>query len=279
MSTVEELHASARRNFPRRCVSSEIRSVAGWYRRDMPVLELQQKLHMTTVIDVLSKYAWAVPFKSKDESEMADAIVEIIRASERCSKNLQWIWRRSFTTQIYRKSWKNTMLIIILMYSTLKKSMVERFNHTLKNGTHVEDIYNQWQLQVGRWAAASRITLQRAQASHYQHATRRYNLRERLMDTVYSTIKIKTAGNQQNSKWVIRFAWANTRRFLRKMEKSNWTTKVFTIDKVQRANLVTYLLEENPWNVLRVRITLLIRICISWRKYWEKKEIKCTSCG
>ena len=164
-------------------------------------------------------------------------------------------------------------------YSTLKKSMVERFNRTLKNGTHVENIYNQWQLQVGRWAAASRITLQRAQASHYRHATRRCNLRERLMDTVYSTIKIKTAGNRQNSKWAIRFAWANTRRFLRKVEKSNWTTKVFTIDKVQRANLVTYLLEENPWNVLRVRITLLIRTCISWRKYWAKKEIKCTSCG
>ena len=38
----------------------------------------------------------AVLFKSKDESEMADAIVEIIRASERCSKNLQMDMEKKF---------------------------------------------------------------------------------------------------------------------------------------------------------------------------------------
>ena len=45
--------------------------------------------YILTVIDVLSKYAWAVPLKSKGGSETADAIVEIIRASGRCPKNLQ----------------------------------------------------------------------------------------------------------------------------------------------------------------------------------------------
>jgi len=35
--------------------------------------------YILTVIDVLSKYAWAVPLKSKSESETANAITEIIR--------------------------------------------------------------------------------------------------------------------------------------------------------------------------------------------------------
>ena len=45
--------------------------------------------YILIVIDVLSKYAWAVPLKNKSGSETADAIVKIIRASGRCPKNLQ----------------------------------------------------------------------------------------------------------------------------------------------------------------------------------------------
>jgi len=37
--------------------------------------------YILTVIDVLSKYAWAVPLKSKNGSKTVVAIVEIIRAS------------------------------------------------------------------------------------------------------------------------------------------------------------------------------------------------------
>ena len=47
--------------------------------------------YILTVIDVLSKYAWAIPLKSKRGSEMADVIVEIIRASGRK------IYKRKFT--------------------------------------------------------------------------------------------------------------------------------------------------------------------------------------
>jgi len=37
------------------------------------ILTFQQRFvhYILTVIDVLNKYAWAVPFKSKSESEMA----------------------------------------------------------------------------------------------------------------------------------------------------------------------------------------------------------------
>ena len=61
--------------------------------------------YILTVIDVLSKYAWAVPLESKGGSETANAIAEIVRESERCPKNLQiWIWGKNFTMQMYRIS-------------------------------------------------------------------------------------------------------------------------------------------------------------------------------
>jgi len=45
--------------------------------------------YIFTVIDALSKYAWAVPLKSKSRNEMANAITEIIRKSGRHPNNLQ----------------------------------------------------------------------------------------------------------------------------------------------------------------------------------------------
>jgi len=52
--------------------------------------------YILTVIDVLSKYAWTVPLKSKDGSKTADTMAEIIRASGRCPKNLQMDMGKKF---------------------------------------------------------------------------------------------------------------------------------------------------------------------------------------
>jgi len=45
--------------------------------------------YIFTVIDVLSKYAWAVPLKNKSGNDGATVIAKIIRYDERCPKNLQ----------------------------------------------------------------------------------------------------------------------------------------------------------------------------------------------
>jgi len=89
---IEELHAPARRNFPRRRVI--VRGYNDLWQTDIvemrPYSGFNRGHHyILTVIDVLSKYAWAVPLKSKGGSETAVAIVEIIRVSGRCPKNLQ----------------------------------------------------------------------------------------------------------------------------------------------------------------------------------------------
>ena len=77
---VEELHASARRNFPRRRVI--VRGYDDLWQADIvemrPYSRFNKGYHyILTVIDVLSKYAWALPLKSKGGSETAKA--KIIR--------------------------------------------------------------------------------------------------------------------------------------------------------------------------------------------------------
>ncbi|KAG5316282.1 MOS1T transposase, partial [Pseudoatta argentina] len=88
--------------------------------------------YILTVIDVLSKYAWALPLKSKG-SETADAIVEIIRASGRCPKNLQTDMGKEFYNVDVQKILKKHDVNHYSTYSTLKASVVERFNRTLKS--------------------------------------------------------------------------------------------------------------------------------------------------
>jgi len=59
--------------------------------------------HILTVIDVLSKYAWAVPLKSKSGSETAN-VTEIIRKSGRHPKNLQIDMGKEFyNTDVQRR--------------------------------------------------------------------------------------------------------------------------------------------------------------------------------
>jgi len=45
--------------------------------------------YILTIIDVLSKYAWAIPLKTKSENDVATVIAKIIRDNEKCPKNLQ----------------------------------------------------------------------------------------------------------------------------------------------------------------------------------------------
>ena len=85
---VDELHASARRNFPRRDVTVTDTPVAGGCDQCILILNSIEVLNILTVIDVLSKYAWTIPLKTKNGTEMA-TITKIIQGDERCSKNLQ----------------------------------------------------------------------------------------------------------------------------------------------------------------------------------------------
>jgi len=68
---VEELHAPMRKNFPRRHVI--VRGYDDLWQADIVEMHSYSRFnkgyhYILTVIDVLSKYAWAVPLKSKVEA-------------------------------------------------------------------------------------------------------------------------------------------------------------------------------------------------------------------
>jgi len=147
--------------------------------------------YILTVIEVLSKYAWAIPLKSKSGSETANAITEIIRKSGRHPKNLQTdIGKKFYNADVQRLVNKHG-INHYSMYSVMKASVVERFNRTLKN-----DMWKMFTLNGNyKW-----IDLLPRLVSNYN--TRKHRMidmrpvdvtlavAERLLATVYSAIKI-----------------------------------------------------------------------------------------
>ena len=241
---VEELHAPARRNFPRRRVI--VRGYDDLWQADIvemrPYSSFNRGHHyILTVIDVLSKYAWAVPLKSKGGSETADAIVEIIRASGRCPKNLQTDMGKEFYNVDVQKILKKHNVNHYSTYSMLKASIVERFNRTLKS-----DMWKMFTLNGNyKWIdELPRLVSDYNARKHRTIGMRPANvtpaIAERLLDTVYSVIKIagpakfKVGDSVRVSKYKTIFEKGYT---------PNWTTEVFTIVKVH-TNPVTYLLED-----------------------------------
>src|SRR5580765_5667788 len=133
---VNELHAPARKNFPRRHVI--VRGYDDLWQADIvemrPYSRFNRGYHyILTVIDVLSKHAWAVPLKSKGGSETADAIAEIIQDSKRCPRNIQTDMGKEFYNADVQRLMRKHDINHYSTYSVLMASVVERFNRTLKN--------------------------------------------------------------------------------------------------------------------------------------------------
>src|SRR5215831_8545315 len=133
---VRELHTPARRNFPRRRVV--VRDYDDLWQAN--VVEMRPYArhnnghkYILTVIDVLSKYAWARALKSKNGGEMAAALSDIFRNDKRHPKNLQTDQGKEFYNAIVQQVMKKYDINHYSMYSVMKASVVERFNRTLKN--------------------------------------------------------------------------------------------------------------------------------------------------
>jgi len=197
--------------------------------------------YILTVIDVLSKYTWTVPIKSKGGNETAEAVAWIIRESERCPKNLQTDMGKEFYNVDVKRLVKKHGINHYSMYSMLKASVVEQFNRTLKN--------NMWKILHSTEISGStrcRVSCQiTTRASDRMIGMRPVDVTpavaEKFLITVYNRVKIAepTKFKVGDSVCVSKY-----KTIFEKGYTPNWTTEVFKIVKVQRTNPVTYLLED-----------------------------------
>ena len=82
-----------------------------------------------TVIDVFSKYAYAIPLKNKSAESIVNAF-KLIISNGRTPKKLQTDAGNEFINKSLKKYLKQVKMYTT--YSEMKASVVERFNRTLK---------------------------------------------------------------------------------------------------------------------------------------------------
>jgi integrase-like protein len=99
---------------------------------DMPkenLGKLGKYRYILTVIDLYSRYAWAVPLKTKTGSEVKSAFESIFKSSNRKPKQL-WVDQGK---EFYNSQVQPLFKRVYSTHNDGKAVVVERFNRTLKN--------------------------------------------------------------------------------------------------------------------------------------------------
>ena len=87
--------------------------------------------YLLTCIDILSKYAWVVPLKTKTGSELVKAFTKIFQQGRKPEK-LQTDAGTEFKNKTFQTFLKQHHVHHFVTYNETKAQVVERFNRTLK---------------------------------------------------------------------------------------------------------------------------------------------------
>lgn len=248
---VGELHRQARRNFKRRRVITK--GIDDLWQADLVEMGYYSRFNrghrfLLTVIDTFSKFAWAVPLKTKNASNVTEAMKSIF-VKGRSPKNLQTDDGKEFFNKQFQNLMREYHINHYSTYSILKASIVERFNRTLKGlmwkefsyqGTyHWTNIYKEL---IEKYNNTKHRTIKMTPSSVNS------NNENLILNTVYNNLKIfnkpkfHIGDNVRISKY---------KHIFDKGYTPNWTTEVFKIKTIQNTNPTTYILADYEGNAIK----------------------------
>ena len=238
----EELHKPIRKKFKKRRVY--VKGVDKIWAADLVDMQVFSRYnkgykYILMIIDVFSKYGWAIPLKTKTGLEVSKAFSNLWLSSKPPER--LWVDKGK---EFYNSSMKELLTKYhVQLYSTEneeKSSVVERWNRTIKqimwkyftaNNTHVyikvlQDIINKYNNTYHRSIKCKPIAARKA--SNYKR--------------VYEALFADNKTTVKRPKFKI----GDRVRIIRKkstFEKGftpNWTEEVFTVDNVKPTRPVTY---------------------------------------
>ena len=244
----DELHRPVRKNFPKRHVFvRNANDIFGADLVDMKALSKQNKgyKYILMVIDIFSKYGWAIPLKFKTGVEVSQALQKIFE--KKLAKKL-WVDRG---TEFYNKEVRKLLLKNnITIYSTEnyeKCSVVERWNRTIKtklwkyftaNGTHkyidiLQALIEKYNNTKHRSIKMTPVEAQKPE--NHEHVFRH----------LYGE-RMKKLG-QQKPKFQVgeKVRLAVQKDLFEKSYVINWSDKVYTVKQVLATRPLTYTVEDD----------------------------------
>ena len=132
----EEMHRPRRVHFPRRNVI--VHGLDDIWSADLVDMQAFSKYNkgnkfMLTVIDLFSRYAWAVPLKDKTGAAVRDAFQHIVQTSKRKPSKLWVDEGKEFYNRTLKKWLVDNDIVMYSTHNEGKAVVIERFNRTLKS--------------------------------------------------------------------------------------------------------------------------------------------------
>ena len=280
----EELHKPIKRNFTRRRVL--VNHVDEVWCSDL--VEMQQfskwnegYRYLLMVLDVFSKYGWIIPLKDKKGETVSEAFKTIL--IEGRTPVYLWVDKGK---EYYNKHVKDLLeKNNIRMYSTEneeKSSVCERWNRTIKT-----KMWKQCTVQ-GNTQYLDMLPKILKQYNNTKHSSIKTTPIEASKKMNEGIVYLNLYGNMETSKQKPKFKIGDKvrismykRKVFDKGYTPNWTEEVFTIDKIQYTNPITYKLKDlnneeiqgsfyEP-ELLRAK-QVVFRIDKVLRRYYKKKR-------
>lgn len=243
-TVVEELHRPARRNYQRR--SFDVRGLDETWQADLVEMqpystENRGYRYMLTVIDVFSKFAWALPLKTKTGEDVTTAMGSILQQG-RVPKNLQVDRGKEFFNKSFQSLMDKYNINLYSTHSNLKASICERLNRTLKS-----KMWKEFSFQGNyKWLEILSELLENYNNSKH----RTINMKPKDVTSVNEAQVMKKFKIQRTSLKKAKFKInakvrvSKVKQLFEKGYTPNWSTEIFTIKKILNTNPITYHLED-----------------------------------
>ncbi|XP_043469606.1 uncharacterized protein LOC122503211 [Leptopilina heterotoma] len=251
LQLVKELHKPARKNYKRRSV--DIRGFDETWQADLVEMQPYARenkgyKYLLTVIDTFSKFAWAVPVKSK-KGENVTAAMKSILIKKRIPKNLQVDKGKEFYNLHFENLIKNYNINLYSTHSNLKASICERFNRTLKN-----KMWMQFSLRGNyKWIdILSDLVNAYNNSKHRTIKMKPMEVNAENENNLLFNVFRKVAVSRQYNKFKVgdRVRISKVKHVFEKGYTPNWTTEIFTISDVKNTNPITYILSDYQENLI-----------------------------
>lgn len=246
---VDELHRSARKNFPRRhtlAIGINETLQADLVEMIPYAKENKNTKYILTVIDIFSKFAWAFPVKNKTGLEVTQAMTKIMKSGV-VPKNIHTDMGKEFFNVHFKKLMDSYGINHYTTYSTKKAAIVERFNRTLKNkmwkrfsfnGSYkwlkiLPELVDEYNNTIHRTIQMRPIDVDQSAERQLKHLVYANEIR------IARPPKFKVGDHVRISKY---------KNLFEKGYTPNWTAEIFQVRKVRYTYPYTYLLQDYKGN-------------------------------
>ena len=247
----DELHKPVRKHFQKRRVFAG--NVDDIWAADLVGMQYYARTnkgykYILMIIDVFSKYGWAIPVKNKTGSEMVKAFAQLWDSGQKPPKHLWTDKGKEFDNKLMGELLKKNNVNMYWTENEEKSCVVERWNRTIKRimwkyfTKHRTGVYiNILPELIRKYNSTYHHSIKRTptdarKPANYQH----------VFNALYSNSNSNEAQLRNRPKFHVgeQVRISKKKKTFEKGYTANWTEEVFTVVKVQPTIPYTYKLKD-----------------------------------